>query len=688
MTQIPASFAVGGGLDLVSAALTIPQGRLRSALNYEAVPTGYARLAGYERFDGRAKPSEAVAFVLGFGAGATAIVAGNILTGATSGATARVLLDVVPDSGSWADDDAAGQVFIVPQTGTFTVGEDLQVSASTVAELSALPVPASEDDPSYRAATIAAQQLRRTLIAAVPGSGPVRGIGDLGGQLYAFRDNVGATAGTLWKATASGWTAVALGRELNFTSGLVEISEGQTVLGATSGATAVVRRIVKMSGNWGSNAAGYMVFTSQTGTFVAETLKVGATNVATIGGNSTAIALPAGGTYRCKAHNFYGASNLRRMYGVNGVGRGFEFDGTVFCPIRTGMVADAPNHLATFQQHLFFSFPGGSVQHSAPGTPLIWDLVLGAEEMGMGADVTDMIENTSTALAIFTLESVGILTGTNQDDFVLTTLTDDAGAVAGASGGTAQNVGKVVYMDMRGLRSLVATQAFGNFGAGLLSQLVQPYFNARIGTAPAGSMACKSKSQYRLFWPDGTGLYVHMAPKDPEFTPVDLAIAITCTHRCEIAGREVLLVGSDDGFVYQLDSGTSFDGEPVEGFIQLPNNALGTPQIEKRFHSVDVGVISEEPSEFGVVVDFGGDAENAPTALIPMTAVGAAGLWDASLWDSFFWSVPADGIISAPIDGLGTRAALIVASRGDALTPPHTLQTYTLFTSKRRLVRR
>ena len=42
--------------------------------------------------------------------------------------------------------------------------------------------------------------------------------------------------------------------------------------------------------------------------------------VATIAGNSSAITLPAGGRYGFVNHNFFGSSDLLRMYAVNGVG--------------------------------------------------------------------------------------------------------------------------------------------------------------------------------------------------------------------------------------------------------------------------------------------------------------------------------------------------------------------------------
>lgn len=72
---------------------------------------------------------------------------------------------------------------------------------------------------------------------------------------------------------------------VDFTSGgTYEVVVGNTIEGATSGATAVVADIVLDSGTWaGGDAAGHFHVKNQTGTFQAENLDVGANpNVATI----------------------------------------------------------------------------------------------------------------------------------------------------------------------------------------------------------------------------------------------------------------------------------------------------------------------------------------------------------------------------------------------------------------------
>jgi len=94
-----------------------------------------------------------------------------------------------------------------------------------------------------------------------------------------------ANSGTSWSRHAI-WGC----RSIAFTSGgTTEISIGDTITGATGGATAYVDFVVLSSGSWaGGDAAGTFYVRNQSGTFESENLNVGAsTNLATIAGDTT-----------------------------------------------------------------------------------------------------------------------------------------------------------------------------------------------------------------------------------------------------------------------------------------------------------------------------------------------------------------------------------------------------------------
>lgn len=114
------------------------------------------------------------------------------------------------------------------------------------------------------------------------------------GKITAISPSAVDGTGIAYGFMAAACNAAASGRRtLAYTSGgTYEIEAGDTITGATSLATARVVAITLSTGTWaGGDAAGTMTLEDQSGTFQSENLNVGGnTNVATIAGNSSAVA--------------------------------------------------------------------------------------------------------------------------------------------------------------------------------------------------------------------------------------------------------------------------------------------------------------------------------------------------------------------------------------------------------------
>lgn len=666
------TFALTGGLDEVTQPLAIDPGRAIAAMNHEAIDAGYGRIFGFERFDGRTSPHDFPFYLIDFTGGVGAITATQTITGQTSGATGVVLVDVALTTGAW-DGTGTGTIGFRSLTGNFVAGENIRVGGVTKAVAVAAQTIGifGSDDDAEKAWSEAARDYARTLILTVPGSGVIRGVWEMAGVVYAIRDNAGATAGVLHKSTAGGWSAVSLGHTVAFTSGGVyEVVEGNTITGATSAATGVVRRVVIQSGDWaGGTAAGYFVLSGIVGTFQAENLNVGANlNVATIAGAPTATTLPAGGRYFFVSHNFYALSSTRRIYGCNGVGRGFEFDGTYFIPIQTAETTDTPNRVAVFRNHLFFAFPGGRVQHSAPGDPVSWEAITGALEFGIGSEVADFIPNIDS-LAILGEHGIFALTGTDSTDWVLSTITLEAGAKPF----TGQRLGPGIYLDNRGVRSISASQAYGNFAMGTFSAAVNKTFarKAVAGAAPIASCIVRTKNHYRVFYDDGSGLSFYMGRKFPEPMYFDLGKIVRCISSNESdEGVERVFFGSDDGYVYQLDKGISFDGEPIEAYAQLAYVNMRAPNVLKRVHKIELELSASGWTELGISAEYDySQDEQTGTSSASLEAYGSGGLWGIVEWGSFFWGAPVENTLEADIDGMGRNVSTVIYSNSHLIAP-------------------
>ena len=649
-----------GGLDLITPTLALPAGVARDAVNFEASITGgYTRIAGYERYDGQPAPSSAVYGSLTATLTGT-IAVGDTIVGGTSGDSGVVIAVNGND------------VYYTKAVGTFIVSEDLEVltvSQGTVAALQATGTLTTQEQAQY---LNLAADVYRADIGAVPGSGPIRGVIELQNTVYAWRDNVGATAMAIYASSAAGWVSVPLGFEMSFNTGTAEIFQGNTVTGAASGFSAVITRVVLESGSWGAGtAAGRLIFASATGNFTpTENLQVLAATKAVCVAAQTAITLLPGGRVEMVLGNFGGVNNQLRAYGADAVNRGFEFDGTVYIPIATGMTVDTPDHVAVHKQHLFFSF-GTSVQFSALGEPYQWAPLLGAGEIVQPEPVTNFViqpgDQSTGALAIYSDNYTYILYGTDSSSWNLVPYNTGAGAKAYSG----QNIGQTYVFDDRGVITLQATLSYGNFDTAAVTLNIRPFTQVRRNLVTA-SVLNREKAQYRIFFSDGTGLYVTIANGQMlGAMPVRFPNPVTCATEAQTsAGEETSFFGSTNGYVYALDAGTSFDGESINASLELNYNSENTPRILKRYRRGSFEITGNGYCEFDFAYDLGyssvyiGQESNTSyeNSFSPS-------LWDSVFWDSFIW----DGRTLAPTDveikGTGQNILLKISSDSDYFQP-------------------
>jgi hypothetical protein len=668
-----------GGYDAITPPLELPSGFARDAQNFEQDTNGgYTRIAGYERYDGRTRPSDASYALLPMSTmGSYPTDGSTTITGATSGATAVV---VGQGTNYWV---------VTKVTGTFTpAGEALTAGGG---HTSAGTATNGASTPQLHAQyTAAAANVYRALIQTVPGTGKILGVWVYNDVVYAFRNNAGGTAVDMYKATAGGWVKVALGREIKFDTGTGLITDGMTVVGGTSAASAVVARVELESGAWGTNAAGHLIFASVTGAFVnGEALKVGGTTQATARSADTAItfAVPSG-RFEFSNYNFGGSANTTKMYGVDGKNRGFEFDGTTFVPINTGMTNDAPEHLATHKGRLFYSFKG-SVQFCVAGFPYQWSVVVGAGELAMGDSVTGFMSQpggadaVTAALAVFTQRNMAVLYGTSTASFQLQPFDQKAGAYAY----TMQYVGLTLLLNDRGINSLQTTQKFGNFASATLSKRVQPWLKARRSNVTASSVA-RDKNQYRLFFGDGSALF---ATHDNGTITGSMPILFPDPVRCVVSeqtsdGNEVAYFGSDAGYVYQMEKGTSFDGVAIEFLLDLAYANQNLPRWEKAFRDLTFEVTGTGYFEFNASYQLGYASTliEQPGDTLLVNALSPTN-WDSFTWDAFTW----DGVNLLPshmtVNGTAENISMRIHGISDYMEPARISGATIGYTRRRRL---
>lgn len=660
---------LAGGVDRISTSMTARQGSATYASNYESVfGGGFGRIGGFERFDGRPRPSDATYTAMRTEA-AHSIALGDAVTGSTSGATGTcIYIDTY-------------LVALTKVTGTFLPGEDLLVFGLLRGVNSATPptITSAQDN----AINAAAADEYRDDIAAVPGDGPVRGIAALGSDTFAWRDDGAALK--LYKATASGWTAVALGEQIAFSNANADIADAETL--TQGGVTATIARVVLETGTFlsGTNT-GRLILTGRSGgNYSAGAATASGGAALTLGGAQTAISLLAGGRVFTDRFNFTASLDTLRLYGCDGVNPEFEFDGAVYVPLTIATGSVRATTVRCHKNHVFFGFRG-SLQHSGIAAPYQFTVVTGASEIGTGDTITGLItvagSEDRAALLVLCEDSSYVLFGNDSSEWQFTPLSREAGCRAYSSedvGGAA-----LVY-DAPGVRLVKPTDAFGNFNWEIATRLIDPLAQNRT---PVASVFTKAFSRYRVFFDDGTAISGTPAKSGWDWTTIDYGITVSCTYSTEIDDATRTFLGDDDGFVYETDVGRSFDGEEILAVLRLHGLHQRSPVVEKTYRWGLIESIGQSPFTLLLAAEFDdGHVDKAPSDDFGADMYGAGASWDASDWDACFWDTRRLDRRRVSCNGSGYSISPIIVSRAsDEL--PHQIKTFTVVYTSRRIARR
>lgn len=205
--------------------------------------------------------------------------------------------------------------------------------------------------------------------------------------------------------------------------------------------------------------------------------------------------------------NFFGDRELNSIYGVNGVSRGFAYNGDFFYKIQTTPDADKdkPRHVAYHHEHLALGFDEGRTDISVVGEPWNFDGALGASSWTIGDKVVGLLPLSGTILGIFGSKSIWGISGTTVDNFATQVISPNIGAVEY----TITDMGFPVYANSYGVYTLAQTQTYGDYLGSPMSQDISPWLRPRLirkitsNKEVVVAWPVRSKNQYRLAFSDG-----------------------------------------------------------------------------------------------------------------------------------------------------------------------------------------
>jgi len=295
----------------------------------------------------------------------------------------------------------------------------------------------------------------------------------------------------------------------------------------------------------------------------------------------------------------YNFNNTYQICFVDGVNFPAYFDRTAgtltyMTSSATNDAAEGASHVCMFKSTLFFGV-GTELVFTAPYSSNDLSPANGAGSISIGSEITGLVVFRDQ-LIVFAVDKIMRITGTSSADFSMSAVTEDLGCL---SADTIQEVGAdIMFLGPDGLRTLSSTDRIGDFGIDVASKNIRPTVGKLQDYAASFcSTVIRGKAQYRLFayvegeqskiakgvlgtkfvdqggqgfqWAEIKGFKVYVA--DSQFIGED----------------EYRVFANNDGYVYNMDSGTSLDGNNIDAIYESPYMPINDPQVRKTFYKLD-----------------------------------------------------------------------------------------------------
>jgi len=305
----------------------------------------------------------------------------------------------------------------------------------------------------------------------------------------------------------------------------------------------------------------------------------------------TFIGLSSFNSTKQRFHDF-NLSNLESVVFVDGFNNPSVWDETNgLSVINTNADLLGASSVSVFKNHMFFGV-GNKLIFSAPFSHTDYTAANGAGIFTLPADLTGIIVFREK-LIIFTESSIHQLSGNSSADFALADISDDIGCVAIDT--IAEVGGDILFLGPDGLRFLGATARIGDFNLSLASRNIQDDVTSLTDSANnLTATVIRGKSQYRIFgFTAGSTRvasngFIGTQFSDQESTGFNwgktAGIKAYRTVSKYAAGAEVVLFSGEDGYVYTMESGSSFDGTAIRAFLYTPFMAINDPRLRKTLY--------------------------------------------------------------------------------------------------------
>lgn len=674
-------FPLRGGLNLSASPLEVWPGALRDSSNYfESTKGGYERLGGYEKFDGRARPSDATYYVLTFDSWDTHVT--NIVAGTTITVDSSLTFYIM------AVDTTVSDTLLAYGTALVGTIADPYVSLDWdgVSSLTKIVERGSATDELDDTYIEAAWNYYRDQIGQVGGTSTApAGVLQVSDTVVAFKNDASNNP-KVYKATSTGWDEGRIGRVIEIGS----ITSGPVLVNETfdSGKHFIVA-ICKWYDptTFLEDASKKWLVTRPT--TVQDAPATGA-HTSSGGASFTVISviqpISAFGTYiESVNHNFLSHPDDLTAFIADGTNVPMAYSQVHHC-----LLPLAPNfnvlsdtkatHINVHNEKLMWSTGSGTFNISEPGLPFNYAGAYGAANIGVGDFITAMQSADSEHMIVYTKKGARKLTGNDNTNWAFY----DAASNVGSQPRGVQKLDDIYALSNRGVGSLVRTETSGGYAGGSVSTHVQERI-ADLGSLLNCSTTLTTKEQIRWYFSDKTFLMMTVLPSGNTAMTAGTTFSFTVgEYDLEVKnmssdvwsdGRERSFFTTTNGYVYEADVGANFDGANIVSFLELHSNHMQTPGHNKSYKKLFFEAEGENPVSLSLEykTNYGAKVYEAKN----MSIEGGRFIYDVGKWDEARFDQAGRSRTNASLKGYGFSIGLAIDNESK-FTLPYKLTGYTI----------
>jgi len=364
---------------------------------------------------------------------------------------------------------------------------------------------------------------------------------------------------------------------------------------------------------------------------------------------------------RYTKYNFDGTEKV--MF-VDGANYPIYYDGTTISVLPISTTYENARHITVYKDHIFLA-KDTSVVFSAPLDETDWTPASGAGEISFKDTITGM-QVFRDQLYVFTRTQIHRISGSTISDFQRTPVSIDLGCVRED---TIQEIaGDIIFMGPDGLRMLSGTDKIGDVGLATVTKNIQSEVTKLLDeNTEYCSLVIRGKSQYRVFG------YKSLLPKAQAKGLIGTQFAEGMAW-AEARGlkafsayseyhdnEELIFFGNEDGYIYQMERGISFDGDEIDASFFTPFIPINDPTLRKTLY-VTHNYIDPEGSfntQMSINFDFGSGIPGNPIDLTNnVTSDGSFGFYGSGTYGTSIYGTVAQAQIRSQVTGSGFLISL------------------------------